>query len=96
MKYALFDFTDDKSCAVGEARWIVDEDSSQLNNNQWVFHKEVLVDWPCDYQRLLKKITKGSVDVSQVKSKRWAAKVVKFSGKILLYICIYCFVPCSC
>ena len=86
MKYALFNFFVDNSCALGETRWILDEESSQLNNNKWIFHKEVIVDWPCDYQRYLKKIMKGSVDISQVESKKWAAKIVKFSGKILFVI----------
>ena len=54
MKYALFDFTEEKSCEVGETRWILGDDNASFNNDKWLFNKEIMVRWPSDSARVLK------------------------------------------
>ena len=45
MKFALYEFCEDQSSAIGESSWMVDEDDSSFNN-VWMTNKEVLVRWP--------------------------------------------------
>ena len=33
MKYALFEFVTEKSCEIGETRWIMREDAEKFENN---------------------------------------------------------------
>ena len=83
MKFALFEFSEEKSCEVGETRWIVGEDSACFNNDKWLFNKEVMVRWPsCDSSRILKRIAKSSADIEDGKATTYSAKIVKFSGKL--------------
>lgn len=79
MKYALFDFVDEKCCEIGESCWIMEEDPESFNNNNWVSNKIVLVKWPTEFSS--KKIVKYSIDPERVETLSYAVKVVKFSGK---------------
>ncbi len=36
MKFALYEFCEDSSCDVGESLWMVGEDDSSFNNDDWV------------------------------------------------------------
>lgn len=83
MKFALYEFCEDNSCDVGESKWMIDEDDSSFNNNDWVVRKEVLVRWPVqpkDYSKWANKQGKVSLDIS-CSTKPYAAKVLKFHGK---------------
>ena len=81
MKFALFDFMSDKSCEVGESRWIMREDPKMFNNNSWQFNTEVLVKWPSDFSKISRKIIKASIDPQNVETETCIAKVLRFSGK---------------
>lgn len=90
MKYALFEFSNEKSCEIGETRWIVREDPKSLKNDGWDTDKEVMVAWPTEFAKISKKIVKSSIDPLLVSTVTCVAKVLKFSGKcvdftILLY-----------
>ena len=80
MKYALFAFGTDKSCEIGETRWITREDPETFTNTEWDPKKEVIVLWPND-SKLSKKIIKSSIDPLNVQTTTYVAKVLKFSGK---------------
>ena len=80
MQYAVFEFVEDKSCAVGETRWISGEDNDKLTNEKWFFNKEILLRWPCDSTRILKRLGKTPIDL-EVETKMYSAKIVKLSGK---------------
>ena len=43
MKYALFEFINEKSCEIGETRWIVREDHATFENTSWDTEKEIMV-----------------------------------------------------
>ena len=75
MQYAVFEFVEDKSCAVRETRWISGEDNDTLTNEKWFFNKEILLRWPCD-----STCGKTPIDL-EVETKMYSAKIVKFSGK---------------
>ena len=93
MKYALFEFTKEKACEVGEARWILREHPDTFTNDRWDSEKEVMVAWPNDFSnsKVHKKIIKGSIDPETHKTTTWVAKVLKFSGKSLVNIVALCF-----
>ena len=55
MKYALFEFVNEKSCEIGETRWIVREDSNKFDNDTWDWKKTVIVEWPHGFSKLHKK-----------------------------------------
>ena len=78
MKYALFDFIEEKCCEIGESRWIIGEDRESFDNNNWVSNKIVMVKWPKDFSS--NKILKLSIDPELVQTKTFAVRVVKFSG----------------
>ena len=82
MKYALFEFTSEKSCEIGETRWIdTREDRDTFKNDSWNSDKEVMVAWPTDIINLSKKIVRGSIDPDAVQTKTFVAKIVIFDGK---------------
>ena len=81
MKYALFEFTNEKACEVGETRWILRENPDTFKNVGWDDEKDVMVAWPCDFTKIHKKIIKGSLDPEALETKTCVAKVKKFSGK---------------
>ena len=56
MKYALFEFVNEKSCEVGETRWITREDSEEFENDGWDWEKTIIVAWPRDFSKVHKKI----------------------------------------
>lgn len=80
MKWAIFEF-EDSSCEVGESAWILGENQNLFNNDDWFSSKEVTVKWP----KLRKSLTKASVDIDEVETERYVAKIVKFSGKFMVY-----------
>ena len=59
MKYALFEFINEKSCEIGETRWIVREDHATFENTSWDTEKEIMVTWPTEFNKLSKKDYKG-------------------------------------
>ena len=83
MKYALFEFVSEKSCEVGETRWIVRENSETFNNSQWDWEKEVMVSWPQEFAKINKKIIKNSIDPKTLPTTTCVAKVIQFSGKLV-------------
>ena len=83
MKYAFFEFVDEKSCEIGETRWIRREDASTFKNVDWDREKEVMVAWPREFAKLSKKIVKGSIDPTSVQTTTCVAKVIKLCGKCL-------------
>ena len=87
MKYALFEFINEKSCEIGETRWIVREDHATFENTSWDTEKEIMVTWPTEFNKLSKKIIKSSIDPSSVSTTTFVAKVLKFSGKFPVYVC---------
>ena len=88
MKYALFEFVDEKSCEIGETRWIRHEDATTFENVGWNREKEVMVAWPHEFAKVSKKIVKGSIDPMSVPTTTCVAKVIIFSGKCLLVFLI--------
>ena len=74
MKYALFEFVNEKACEVGETRWITRENPENFNDKTWDTDREVMVSWPLEF-------TKGSIDPLTVSTTRCVARVLKFSGK---------------
>ena len=85
-KYALFEFPGDKSCEIGEARWITREDPHEFDNDVWDNSKEVMVLWPCDSTRI-SRINKYPIDPTLVETETCIAKVIKFSCKYIFYSC---------
>ena len=82
MKFALYEFCEDQSCAVGESSWMVNEDDTNFNNNVWITNKEVLVHWPKapkDYLKWSNKNGKYSLDTEW---KTYTARVLRFHGKL--------------
>jgi hypothetical protein len=89
MKYALFEFVNEKSCEIGEAQWISREDPDTFENIDWDTEKEVILVWPNEFSKLSKKIIKGSIDLSSISTTTYVAKVLKFSGKCkVILICL--------
>ena len=84
MKYALFEFVTEKSCEIGETRWIMREDAEKFENNCWDWDKEVMVAWPRKFSKVHKKIIKGSIDPLSLTTTTCVAKVLKFSGKCIV------------
>ena len=83
MKFALYEFCEDNSCAVGESGWIIGHDESAFNNNDWIQNKEVLVRWPKfqkEYTKWSSKNAKFSID-PECETKTYAARVLKFNGE---------------
>lgn len=80
MKWAVFEF-EDSSCEVGESAWILGEDESRFNNNDWFSSSKIIVKWPLDCAKLRRTLAKSSVDIEEVETESYSAKVVKFSGK---------------
>ena len=89
MKYALFEFVSDKSCEIGQTRWILREDEKNFNNDSWDCDKEIMVLWPRDFTKIHKKIIKGSIDPTSLPTITWVAKVLRFSGKCLKILQIF-------
>jgi hypothetical protein len=84
MKFALYEFCEDNSCAVGESNWMISENESSFNNNDWVTKKEVLVRWPKapkDYSKWSNKNGKSPLD-PECNTKTYTARVLKFHGKL--------------
>ena len=81
MKYALFEFVNEKSCEIGETRWIVREDSNKFDNDTWDWKKTVIVEWPREFSKLHKKIIKNSIDPSSIATTSCVAKILRFSGE---------------
>ena len=72
MKFAIFEFCEDSSCAVGESNWMVDQDESSFNNDDWPSTKEILVHWPkaaSEYSKWSNKSGKYALD-AECKKKR--------------------------
>lgn len=90
MKYALFEFTTEMSCEVGETRWIKREDPTTFDNRNWEMDKEVMVAWPCEFSKVSRKTIKTSIDPDSVETTTCLDKVLRFSGK-RIFICI-----CNC
>ncbi|CAB4039487.1 Hypothetical predicted protein, partial [Paramuricea clavata] len=77
MKFALFEFTEDSSCAVGERNWIVDENKVEILPND-----EVVMSWPkpTNYTKWSNKNGAKALNESEtVDNTKHAAKVLKFS-----------------
>jgi hypothetical protein len=92
MKFALFVFCEDNSCAVGESSWLIDQDESCFNTKDWNTDKEILVRWPKaakDYSKWSNRSGKYPLD-SECETKTYAARVLKFSGKLYnwYYVCL--------
>ena len=81
MKYALFEFENEKSCEIGETRWIVREDMKNFDNDNWDWAKSVIVAWPREFSKVNKKIIKNSIDPSSIETTSCVAKTLQFSGK---------------
>ena len=84
MKFALYEFCEDSSCDLGESHWMVGEDDSSFNNDDWVMKKEVLVRWPVqpkDYSKWANKHGKLPLDLGCI-TKTYAARMLKFHGKL--------------
>jgi hypothetical protein len=88
MKYALFEFANEKACEVGETRWILRENPDTFKNDSWDCEKEVMVAWPSEFPKIHKKIIKGTLDPSALETKTCVAKVRKFSGKSAVYTAV--------
>lgn len=82
MKYALFAFVNERlACEIGETRWIIREDPQTFKNIGWDPEKQVMVTWPNEFNKVSKKIVKGSIDPLSIQTTTCVAKVLKFSGK---------------
>ncbi len=88
MKYALFEFANEKACEVGETRWILRENLDTFKNVGWDCNKDVMVAWPKEFAKIHKRIIKGSLDPSALETKTCVAKVLKFSGKSATHCCV--------
>ena len=88
MKFALFEFCEDNSCAIGESEWIAGEDASILGNEDWEDDKEILVKWPLEREYLKWSNTNGKFEVDQTKARTYAARVLKFNGKFKVLVCV--------
>lgn len=65
MKFALFEFCEDNSSAVGESKWMKGQDESSFNDEDWDKNQEVLVRWPRapkDYTKWSNKNGKQPID----------------------------------
>lgn len=80
MKWAVFEF-EDLSCEVGKTAWIHDENETLFNNRDWDSSKEIIVKWPKDCAKFRRISSKTQVDIDEVETERYAAKIVKFSGE---------------
>ena len=81
MKCAVFEF-EDNSCAIGQTSWIYGEDAKDFNNETWFFSNEIVVKWPREYAKALRKIQRDDdFDVDEGEFERHAARIVKFGGK---------------
>ena len=79
MEFAIFDFTD-KSCAVGQTSWIVGEEKQNFTNDLWNSSTEVVVKWPKEFSKILRKLGKTSIDIKEISSILCTATIVKFDG----------------
>ncbi|CAB3984064.1 Hypothetical predicted protein [Paramuricea clavata] len=79
MKYALFEFVNEKACEIGETQWITREDPETFQNINWDVEKEIIVAWPTEFSKVSKKIVKGSIDPLKVSTTTCVARVLKFS-----------------
>ena len=52
MKYALFEFVNEKACEIGETRWITREDPESFDNTSWDTEREVMVAWPIEFTKV--------------------------------------------
>lgn len=80
MKWAVFEF-EDLSCEVGETAWICGEDACLFNNDDWFLSKEIIVKWPKDCAKWRRISSKTLMDIDEVETDRYSAKIIKFSGK---------------
>lgn len=85
MKWAVYEF-DDGACDVGETAWIFGEDENQFNNDDWLSSKEIIVRWPKDCTKLRKTLSKAPIDINEVETESFPAKIVKFCGKQINYL----------
>ena len=69
-----------------EKEWICDEDTNLFNNDNWVSSKEIIVNWPKDCAKWRRISTKTAIDINEVETERYPAKIVKFSGKCILFL----------
>ena len=86
MKFALFEFNEDSSCAVGNSIWILGRNTALFNNELWIKSDEVLVRWPKqkDYLKWLSKNGNKALNESEmVDARTYVAKVLKFGGKLV-------------
>lgn len=85
MKFALFEFCEDSSCAVGESKWIVDYNNALFKNKDWIARDEIMVCWPTKQKDYMKWSSKNGIkglnESEMVDTKTHVAKVLKFSGK---------------
>lgn len=80
MKWAIFEF-EDSSCEVGQSSWIHGEDAHNFDNESWFFSNEIVVKWPKDFNKALKKMQRNlDVNIEEVQYERHSARVVKFGG----------------
>ena len=92
MKFALFEFVEDKSCAVGKSEWIIGQDDS-FDYEDWVKSTEVLVNWPKQFKDYLKwsnKSGKCSID-PECEMNSFVARILKFSGKFIIIYTKCCY-----
>ena len=94
MKYALFEFVNEKACEIGETRWITREDPETFQNSSWDVEKEIIVAWPTEFSKVSKKIVKGSIEPLKVSTTTCVARVLKFSGKSQLFVFEYTVFKC--
>ena len=89
MKYALFEFVNEKSCEVGETRWITKQDSEKFDNDSWDCKKTVIVAWPRDFSKIYKKMIKQSIDPELIPTTSCVARVLQFRGKYVILLFMY-------
>ena len=82
MKFALYEFCEDQSSAIGESSWMVDEDDSSFNNNVWMTNKEVLVRWPKTSKDYLKWSNKNGKCQLDTEWKTYTARGLKFHSRL--------------
>lgn len=81
MKWAIFEF-EDSSCDVGQTAWIQEQDAKNFNNESWFFRTEVIMKWPKDFNKAMKKMQRNlDINIDDVENKRYSARIVKFGGK---------------
>ena len=80
MKWDVFEF-EDLSCDVRQTAWIHGEDKSLFNDNDWFSSKKIIVKWPKDCAKFRRISSKTQMDIDEVDTVRYSAKIIKFSGE---------------